>query len=104
MTPYCPTPPSGEYRKKEPYYSNPNVTFQGFPTGTESQNNAKTMKEKRFANAAAGTNCLDGKPDEAWMNGDDVSGKIGNNCPNGEASFEPPLSDSLGNKIVFVSA
>ena len=71
------------------------MNFQGVATGTESQNNAKYMTEKRFESAAAGTNCLDGNPDEAWMNGDD-SGKIGNNCQNGEASYKPPLSDSLG--------
>ena len=71
------------------------MNFQGVATGTESQNNAKYMTEKRFESAAAGTNCLDGNPDEAWMNGDD-SGKIGNNCQNGEASYKPPLSNSLG--------
>ena len=53
------------------------------------------MTEQRFISAAAGTNCLDGNPDEAWMNFE-PSGTIGNNCPNGETSYEPELSSSLG--------
>ena len=83
-----------------PYWSNPNVTLDGVATGSESENNAGSMKEGRFESAAAGTNCLDGNPDEAWMNGD-PSGIIGNNCPNGEASYEPPLSESLGKNYLL---
>ena len=56
------------------------------------------MKEKRYESAALGTNCLDGNPDEAWMR-DINSGQIGNNCPNGEESYTPPLSESLGKKF-----
>lgn len=95
-TPSCGPTPSGGYREKEPFYSNPNVMYEGLPTGTESNNNAKAMTERRFQNAAAGTNCLDGNPNEAWMKGDEIFGKIGNNCPNGESSFKPSLKDSLG--------
>ena len=69
--------------------------IDGVATGTETDNNAGTMIEGRFDSAAAGTNCLDGNPDDAWMRGD-PSGSIGNNCPNGEASYELPLSESLG--------
>ena len=56
------------------------------------------MIEGRSASAAAGTNCLDGKPDEAWMKLES-GGVIGNNCPNGETSYELPLSASLGKFI-----
>ena len=92
----CAKGPSGESRGKVPYWSNPNVMIDGVATGTETDNNAGTMIEGRFDSAAAGTNCLDGNPDDAWMRGD-PSGLIGNNCPNGEASYELPLSESLGN-------
>ena len=71
--------------------------FEGVATGSDLENNAGTMTEGRFDSAAAGTNCLDGNPDEAWMNGEE-SGTIGNNCPNGETSYELPLSESLGRK------
>ena len=54
------------------------------------------MTEERFHFRDAGTNCLDGKPDEKWMNFD-ADGTIGNNCPNGEESFQPPLSLTEGN-------
>ena len=54
------------------------------------------MTEERFTSSAAGTNCLDGNPDAAWMNFEGT-GTIGNNCPNDEESYEPPLSTSLGN-------
>ena len=69
--------------------------IEGVASGTATDNNAGYMTEERFNSAAVGTNCLDGNPDEAWMNGE-ASGTIGNNCPNGETSYEPPLSESLG--------
>ena len=53
------------------------------------------MREMRFEYRDAGTNCLDGKPDEKWMNFDS-DGKIGNNCPNGEHSYELSVNDSQG--------
>ena len=83
-----------------PYYSNPNVLVDGIATGTETENNARYMSEQRFKSAAAGTNCLDGNPDEAWMNFQ-PTGIIGNNCLNGESSYEPPLSLSRG-KYLFL--
>ena len=96
----CAPGPSGEERIRAPYFSNPNVMIDGVATGTDTANNAGYMIQRRFDKAAAGTNCLDGKPDEAWMKGES-SGTIGNNCPNGEASYEPPLSESVGNNIAL---
>ena len=78
-----------------PYWSNPNVQFEGVDTGTEIEDNAEYMTEGRFDSRDAGTNCLDGNPDAAWMNFED-GGTIGNNCPNGEESYEPDLSVSAG--------
>ena len=84
-----------------PYWSNPDVELGGTATGSDDENNALTMKEGRAASAAAGTNCLDGKPNEAWMQFES-GGVIGNNCPNGETSYELPLSASLGNFIFSI--
>ena len=47
------------------------------------------MTEKRFEFRDAGSNCLDGFPDEKWMNFK-PDGKIGNNCTNDETSSETP--------------
>ena len=44
---------SGELRVN--YYSNPAVNFQGVPTGTASNDNARTLTEARFAAAAIGS-------------------------------------------------
>ena len=57
------------------------------------------MTENAHKSAAFGTNCLDGNPDDAWMNFE-PDGVIGNNCPNDEKSFEPPLSSSTGNNQI----
>ena len=70
--------------------------FEGVATGSQDENNAKYIKEKRFESASAGTNCLDGNPDEAWMEFKST-GSIGNHCPNGEESYELPLTLSTGN-------
>ena len=86
----CPNYQNG-HTGKIPYWSNPNVMFQGVATGSDTENNAGWMTKSRFDSAALGTNCLDGNPDE--------SGKMKNNCPNGEESYEPPLSDSLGSNF-----
>ena len=96
----CKPGPSGEGRGKIPYWSNPNVKFEGVATGSPDENNANYIKEKRFESASAGTNCLDGNPDEAWMQFK-PTGSIGNNCPNGEASYELPLASSTGNSTIL---
>jgi len=43
---------AGEQRVN--YYSNPNVNFQGYATGTSTNDNARTLTEARFAAAAIG--------------------------------------------------
>ena len=58
-------------------------------TGDSEHNNAGYMTEKRFEFRDAGSNCLDGFPDEKWMNFK-PDGKIGNNCTNDETSSETP--------------
>ena len=82
-------------RGKVPYFSNPDIIYEGVPTGDDQNNNAKRMREMRFEYRDAGSNCLDGKPDEKWMNFDS-DGTIGNNCPNGETSYEIPVSETQG--------
>ena len=91
----CHPGPSGAPRGKLPYYSNPNVQVDGVATGSQTENNAKYMTDNRFASASAGTNCLDGHPDDAWMMFRS-DGKIGDNCLNGEQFFEPPLESTRG--------
>ena len=71
------------------------MEVDGVASGSADENNAAYMTEERFNSAAAGTNCLDGNPDDAWMNFE-ATGTIGNNCANGEESYELPLSESLG--------
>ena len=50
-------------------------------TGDLEHNNAGYMTDKRFEFRDAGSNCLDGFPDEKWMNFE-LDGEIGNYCPN----------------------
>ena len=80
-------------KKSVDYFSNPDVKVNGIPVGTISENNAKAMSEKRFKSASAGTNCLDGNPNK------DMSER--NNCPGNKEQYEPPLSDSTGNRKPF---
>jgi len=47
-----------------PYFSNPQVAYEGVATGDEKNNNALAMNEKRDNRRDAGNNCLDGNPDE----------------------------------------
>jgi hypothetical protein len=42
------------FNRKVNYYSNPNVSYQGVVTGTEEENNARVIREHRFAFAAIG--------------------------------------------------
>ena len=91
----CEPGPNGQSRGKAPYFSNPKVSFEGVPTGDSQNNNAKRMREMRFEYRDAGSNCLDGKPDEKWMKFE-PDGKIGNNCLNGESSYKIPDNDTKG--------
>ena len=101
----CEKGPNGESRVKVPYFSNKDVKIDGVATGDAGDNNAAYVTSHRFESRDAGSNCLDGKPDDDWMNFKD-GGKIGNNCAGGETSYEVPLSLSEGNhftKILFGS-
>ena len=91
----CPKGPNGKSRERAPYFSNPDVSYEGVPTGDSQNNNAARMREMRFEYRDAGSNCMDGKPDQKWMN-KDPDGKIGNNCANGEHSYEIPVNDTRG--------
>lgn len=44
-----------------PYYSNPEVSYEGHPTGTATDNNALVMMDQKYNRANAGTNCANGK-------------------------------------------
>jgi len=46
--------------KTIPHYSNPDVKYEGHPTGTSEANNAKVMTDYRKGTARLGDNCLDG--------------------------------------------
>jgi len=45
------------------WYSNPDVMYQGVPTGTENENNARVLREHRFAFATIGDESKACKPD-----------------------------------------
>ena len=94
----CPNGPNGQPRKRAPYFSNPKVSYEGVPTGDAKNNNAAYMTSERFSHRDDGNNCFDGKPDYKWMNFKD-NGKIGNNCKNGQKSFEPPINKCEGNVL-----
>ena len=91
----CEPGPNGESREKAPYFSNPDVSYEGIPTGDSQNNNAARMREMRFEYRDAGSNCLDGKPDQKWMDFD-PEGNIGNNCLNEEHSYEISDTDTRG--------
>ena len=91
----CEPGPNGETRGRAPYFSNPDVIFEGVPTGDSQNNNAARMRQMRFEYRDAGTNCLNGKPDEKWMNFD-PDGSIGNNCVDGHSSYVIPVEDTKG--------
>ena len=84
----CPKGPNGENRKKVPYFSNPNVCYEGVHTGDAYNNNAAFITENRFKFRDVGSNCLDGVPNEEWN-----FGKI---CINGETSYTPAINKSEG--------
>merc|ERR1711962_483758 len=42
------------YKQKINYYSNPDVMYKGYPTGTEENNCARVIRENRFGMAAVG--------------------------------------------------
>ena len=56
----CPPP----NRERILYFSNPDVTYQGIPTGDERNNNALTITERKDWTSKYGSNCYNGNPDE----------------------------------------
>ena len=88
----CPDRPNGKSRRKAPFFSNPDVCFEGVPTGDSQNNNAAFITKNRYKNRDKGSNCLDGKPNENW--------EFGNNClERSLTSFHPPFNDSEGTHL-----
>ena len=56
----CPAPE----REKILHFSNPEVTYEGLPTGDAENNNARAITEDRDRTSQYGSNCFDGQPDE----------------------------------------
>jgi len=54
----------GGYSKWILHYSNPDVNYQGYPTGSAENNNAKRITEARVEYSQAGDECWDGFPDD----------------------------------------
>ena len=98
----CAPGPNGEQRVQIPYFSNPDVIFEGVPTGDAEDNNVGTMRRMRFEYQNAGSNCLDGKPDKMWMDLN-PDGMIGNNCPNGESSYKVPIDGAESKFLSYLS-
>lgn len=46
--------PNAGYSERVNYYSNPDVNFNGNPSGTNNDNNARVIRENRFDQAARG--------------------------------------------------
>ena len=85
-----------------PYFSNPDVSVDGVPTGDAKDNNVGTMRKMRFEYQNAGSNCLDGKPNQMWMDLN-PEGVIGNNCPNGESSYKVPIDVAKSKFLSYLS-
>ena len=85
-----------------PYFSNPDVSVDGVPTGDAKDNNVGTMRKMRFEYQNAGSNCLDGKPNQMLMDLN-PEGVIGNNCPNGESSYKVPIDGAKSKFLSYLS-
>merc|ERR1712020_709670 len=57
---YTYTCPEGSKTTRIPYYSNPNVKYEGHATGSVNANNALQMTNQKYGYATAGSNCADG--------------------------------------------
>jgi len=57
----CPEPERSEIL----YFSNPDVSYEGIPTGDEQNNNARAITEDRDSTSKYGSNCYDGNPDDS---------------------------------------
>ena len=58
----CPKNDAGDDIEEILYFSNPDVSYEGVPTGDILNNNAKAMTETRDETSQYGTNCYDGIP------------------------------------------
>ena len=58
----CPRNADGDWIDRIMYYSNPDVSYKGVPTGNSQNNNARAIQEKRETRSQDGTNCYDGFP------------------------------------------
>ena len=58
----CPKNVAGDDIEEILYFSNPDVSYEGIPTGDNLNNNAKAMTETRDETSQYGTNCYDGIP------------------------------------------
>ena len=85
----CPNGTNGKWREKAPYFSNPDVCYQGVPTGDALNNNAGYITKNRFKSRDKGSNCLDGKLNRNW--------EFVNNClEENISSFHPSINKSEG--------
>ena len=57
---YEETCPEGGSYSRIPYYSNPDVYYEGYATGTAEANNALEMTVNKYGYSTAGPNCADG--------------------------------------------
>ena len=68
----CPTSAAGDDVEEILYFSNPDVSFEGVPTGDSLNNNAKAIRETRDETSQYGTNCYDGFPEPGSAMGEKV--------------------------------
>ena len=68
----CPKNAAGDDVEEILYFSNPDVSFEGVPTGDSLNNNAKTIRETRDETSQYGTNCYDGFPESGSAMGEKV--------------------------------
>ena len=59
----CPKNAAGASIERILYYSNPDVSYEGVPTGDSLNNNAMYIRENRDIRSGDGTNCYDGFPE-----------------------------------------
>ena len=68
----CPKNDAGDDIERILYFSNPDVSFEGIPTGTEQENNARAIREDRDETSQRGTNCFTGFPEPGSPMGKNV--------------------------------
>jgi len=68
----CPKNDAGDDIERILYFSNPDVSFEGIPTGTDQENNARAIREDRDETSQRGTNCFTGFPEPGSPMGKNV--------------------------------